>query len=149
MESSGGSRAWWITAAVAVGLYGSLAVLVRIAPDNSIDSSVLDWVSGWEVPILDATMEWISWFTDLRPRLVLGFIGVVGIALSGHHRLAALTLAAAAVAAIAVNGLDVAGGIIADRIRPMEHRFWRTRVATHSELSSNTGSRSFLHSDWA
>ena len=63
-------------------------------------------------------MEWVSWFTDLRPRLVLGFIAVIGLALSGHYRLAALTGAVAAVIGIPVNGLDLFGGIVADRIRP-------------------------------
>jgi undecaprenyl-diphosphatase len=101
-----------------VALYAVLAVVVRIAPDNGIDRSVADWVSGWDVPVLDATMEWVSWFTDLRPRLVLGFVAVIGLALSGHYRLAALTGVVAAVIAIPVNGLDLFGGIVADRIRP-------------------------------
>jgi undecaprenyl-diphosphatase len=118
MESSGQSRAWWITAGTAVGLYGVLAVLIRIAPENAIDQFVFDGVSGWDVPFLDATMGWVSWFTDLWPRLVVGFIAVVGIALSGRYRLAALTGAVAAVTAIPVNGLDLVGGIVADRIRP-------------------------------
>jgi undecaprenyl-diphosphatase len=63
-------------------------------------------------------MNWISWFTDLQPRLVVGFIGVIAIAISRRYRLAALTAAAAAVTAIPVNGLDLVGGIVADRIRP-------------------------------
>ncbi len=104
MESSGGSRAWLIAASAVVVLYGVVAVLIRVAPDNGIDRSVLDWVTGLDTPFLDTVMERVSWFTDLRPRLVVGFIGVVGIALSGHHRLAAMTAAAAIVAAIAVNG---------------------------------------------
>ena len=118
VASSRGSRAWWIAAAVIIGLYGVLAILVRIAPENAIDRSVFDRVSGWEVPLLEATMSWISWFTDLQPRLVVGFIGLLILALSGRYRLAAVMAAIAAVTAIAVNGLDLAGGVIADRIRP-------------------------------
>lgn len=112
------SRSWWIIAAVAVGIYGVLALFVRVAPDNSFDRTVVDWVSGWDVAILDTTMERVSWFTDLRPRLVLGLVGVVGITLSGRHRLAAGIVAVSAVAAIVVNGVDLVGGIVADRIRP-------------------------------
>jgi undecaprenyl-diphosphatase len=118
VERSRALRAWWITAAVAVGAYGALAVFVRVAPDNSIDRFIFELVSGWDVPFLDTTMERVSWFTDLRPRLVLGFIAVIGIALSGRYRLAAVTAAVAAATAIPVNGLDLAGGIVADRIRP-------------------------------
>jgi len=118
MPRSPGSRSLWIFAVALVALYVMLAVVVRIAPDNGIDRSVAEWISGWDVPVLDATMEWVSWFTDLRPRLVLGFIAAIGLALSGHHRLAALTGAVAAVIAVPVNGLDLYGGIVADRIRP-------------------------------
>jgi undecaprenyl-diphosphatase len=118
VESSERSRAWWIAAATAIGLYGALAVLIRVLPDNAIDQFVFNAVSGWDVPFLDATMGWVSWFTDLWPRLIVGFIAVVGIALSGRYRLAALTAAVAAVTAIPVNGLDLVGGITAGRIRP-------------------------------
>jgi undecaprenyl-diphosphatase len=110
--------AWWVTVALAVGLYAVLAVVVRVAPDNIIDRSVFGWASGLDVPFLDATMEWISWFTDLRPRLVLGFIAIIALALSGRYRLAAVTAAVAAITAIPINGLDLVGGIVADRIRP-------------------------------
>jgi undecaprenyl-diphosphatase len=118
MAGSRGSRHWWIVAAVAVVLYGVLALVLRIAPENGVDRSVAEWVSGLDVPLLDTTMVWISWFTDLRPRLVLGFIAIIGLAISGHYRLAAVTAAVAAITAIPVNGLDLAGGIVADRIRP-------------------------------
>ena len=118
MAGSRRSWHWWVVAAVAVGLYGALAVVVRVAPENGIDRSVFDWVSRWDVPVLDATMEWVSWFTDLSPRLVVGFAAVIAIALSGRYRLAAVTAAVAAVTAIPVNGLDLWGGIVADRIRP-------------------------------
>ncbi len=109
---------WWTAAVVVVGLYAALAVLIRIAPENSIDRSIADWSSGLDVASLDATMEWISWFTDLWPRLVLAFIGIIAIALSGRYRLAAVTLAVVAVTAIPINGLDLVGGMVADRIRP-------------------------------
>jgi undecaprenyl-diphosphatase len=109
---------WWTAAVAVVGLYAVLAVLIRVVPENSIDRSVADWSSGLDVVFLDATMEWISWFTDLWPRLVLAFIGIIGIALSGRYRLAAVTLAVVAVTAIPVNGLDLVGGMVADRIRP-------------------------------
>lgn len=111
------SRSWWIIAAAAVGIYGVLAFFVRVATHN-FDRTVVDWVSGWDVAILDTTMERVSSFTDLRPRLVLGLVGVVGITLSGRHRLAAGIVAVSAVAAIVVNGVDLVGGIVADRIRP-------------------------------
>jgi undecaprenyl-diphosphatase len=103
---------------VVVGLYAALAVLIRIAPENSIDRSIADWSSGLDVASLDATMEWISWFTDLWPRLVLAFIGIIAIALSGRYRLAAVTVVVIAITAIPINGLDLVGGIVADRIRP-------------------------------
>jgi undecaprenyl-diphosphatase len=113
VERSTDSRVWWLAAAGFVGLYGSLAVLVRIAPAN-----VLDWVSRGQVSFLDGTMEWISWFTDLRPRLVLGVVGVAGIALAGRHRLAAATALAVAITIIPINVLDLVGGIVAGRVRP-------------------------------
>ena len=118
MTSSGRSRGWWIAAAGFVALYGVLAVLVRIAPENVVDRAVLDWVSGWDVSFLDGTTEWISWFTDLQPRLVVGVVGVVAIALTGHHRLAAATAMAAGITAIPIDSLDWLGGIVAGRIRP-------------------------------
>lgn len=49
MESSERSHAWWIIATIAIGLYGALAVLIRVAPDNVIDQFVFDGVSRWEV----------------------------------------------------------------------------------------------------
>ena len=109
---------WWIAAAILIGLYGVLAVVVRIAPHNGIDRSVFEWVTAWNVPFLDATMDWVSWFTDLRPRIAVGFIGFLILALSGRYRLVAAIAATAAVTAIAVNGLDLVGGIVAGRIRP-------------------------------
>ncbi len=118
MDSSASSRRWWIVAASVLGLYGVLAVLVRVAPDNVVDRTILRWVSGWDPPFLDDTMEWFSWFTDLRPRLVLALIAVVGIALVGHYRLAAAIAIAVALTAIPINALDSVGGIIAGRIRP-------------------------------
>jgi undecaprenyl-diphosphatase len=118
VEDSRSSRAWWFAAATFVSLYAALALLIRVAPNNAIDRSVFDWVAGWNVPLIDTTMEWISRFTDLRPRLALGFVAIIAIALSRRYRLAALTLAVVTVAVVTVNGLDVAGGIIADRIRP-------------------------------
>lgn len=118
MEKPQRSRAWWITAAILIGAYGVLAVVVRIAPHNGIDRSVFEWVTTWNVPFLDATMDWVSWFTDLRPRIAVGLIGFLVLALSGRYRLVAVIAAIAAVTAIAVNGLDLVGGIVAGRIRP-------------------------------
>jgi membrane-associated phospholipid phosphatase len=63
-------------------------------------------------------MDWISWFTDLNPRLVLGAIGIVAIALAGRYRLAAATVIAAAILAIPIDALDWIGGVAAGRIRP-------------------------------
>ncbi len=117
MERWTRSREWWLAAAL-VGVYGVLAILIRAAPDNIVDRTVLDWVWSLDLPILDGAAERISWFTDLRPRLVLGFVGVLGIALSGRHRLAAATAVAAAITVIPIDGLDLAGGFVADRIRP-------------------------------
>jgi undecaprenyl-diphosphatase len=118
VESSRGSRIWWIAAALLIGLYGVLAVVVRISPHNGIDRFVFEWVAAWNVPFLDAAMDSVSWFTDLRPRLVVGLIGLLILALSGRYRLAAVIAAVAVVTAIAVNGLDLVGGIVAGRIRP-------------------------------
>ena len=118
MERSTDSRWWWFAAAGFVGLYGILALLVRIAPANVLDDSTLGWVSRGQASFLDATMEWISWFTDLRPRLVLGVVGVVGIALAGRYRLAAATALAVAITIIPINVLDLVGGIVAGRERP-------------------------------
>lgn len=101
-----------------VGLYGMLALLVRIAPANVLDDSVLGWVSRGHASSLDGTMKWISWFTDLRPRLVLGVVGVAGIALAGHYRLAAATAFAVAITIIPINVLDLVGGLVAGRERP-------------------------------
>lgn len=118
MTSSGRSRGWWIAAAGALVLYAVLAALIRIAPNNVADRAVLDWVSGWDLSLLDGTTEWISWFTDLQPRLVVGVVGVVAIALTGHHRLAAATAVAAGITAIPIDSLDLLGGLVAGRFRP-------------------------------
>ncbi len=118
MTSSGRSRGWWIAAVGVLALYVVLAVLVRIAPENVVDRAVLDWVSGWDVLFLDGTTDRISWFTDLQPRLVVGVVGVIAIALTGHHRLAAATAVAAGITAIPIDSLDWLGGIVAGRIRP-------------------------------
>jgi len=118
MENSRGSRSWWIAAAILTGLYGVLAVVVRIAPNNGIDRSIFEWAAAWNVPFLDTTMDWMSWFTDLRPRLVVGLIGLLILVLSGRYRLAAVIAVVAAVTAIAANGLDLVGGIVAGRARP-------------------------------
>ncbi|GMQ86436.1 MAG: hypothetical protein BMS9Abin07_2015 [Acidimicrobiia bacterium] len=109
---------WWIVAAAFVALYAVLAVVVRVAPDNGVDRAVLDWVAGRELSFLDGTTAWISWFTDLRPRLVLAVVGVIGIALTGHYRLAAATALAVGITALPINALDLLGGTVADRIRP-------------------------------
>jgi len=118
MEGVTGSRGWWIIAAGAVALYWVLAILLRVAPENVVDRVVFDWVSGWDVPLLDGPSERISWFTDLVPRLVLAFVGVAGIALAGRWRLAAATALAAAIMVIPIDAIDLVGGIVADRIRP-------------------------------
>lgn len=103
---------------ISLGLYGLLAALVRLVPDNRVDRSALSWVSTWDAPFIDETMEWISWITDLRPRLVLGVVGVVAIVLAGRLRTAAATVAVVVVAAVVVDSIDLGGGIVADRIRP-------------------------------
>lgn len=108
----------WIVAAGSLGLYVLLAGLIRLVPDNRIDRSVLSWVSTWDVPFIEETMEWASWITDLRPRLVLGVVGVVAIVLAGRLRTAAATVAVVVVAAVVVDTIDLVGGIVADRIRP-------------------------------
>jgi len=118
VENSRRSRIWWIAAALLVGLYGVLAVIVRTAPNNGIDRSIFEWAPAWDVPFLAAAMDWVSWFTDLRPRLVVGFIGLLILVLSGRYRLAAVIAAVAAVTAITANGLDLVGGIIAGWARP-------------------------------
>ena len=118
MEVSTRTRRWWIAAAGVVVLYGVLAVVIRAAPDSVVDRTVLGWATGWDVGFLGAAAEWISWFTDLRPRLVLGVAGVVGIALAGGYRLAAAPAVAAAIAAIPIDVLDLVGGFVAGRFRP-------------------------------
>lgn len=118
MRSPAEPRVWWVAAAVLVALYGLLALLVRIAPDNAIDRAVFDWAGAGNIQPLDDVMDWISWFTDLRPRLVLGAVGVVGLALTGRYRLAAATAVAALIIAIPINTLDWLGGAAAGRIRP-------------------------------
>lgn len=123
MENSRGSRSWWFAAAILIGLYGVLAVVVHAGPHNGIDRSIFEWVTAWNVPFLDTTMEWVSWFTDLRPRLVVGFIGLLILVLSGRYRLAAEIAAVAVVTAIMANGLDLVGGIVAGRARPTDAPF--------------------------
>jgi undecaprenyl-diphosphatase len=118
MKSPAEPRAWWVAAAGLVAFYGVLAVFVRIAPDNAIDRTVFGWVGAGDIQPLDDVMDWVSWFTDLRPRLVLGAVGVVGIALTGRYRLAAATAIAALIIAIPINTLDWLGGAAAGRIRP-------------------------------
>lgn len=118
MESPTRPRVWWAAAAVLVAFYGVLAALVRLAPNNAIDLAIFEWVGAGSVQPLDNVMDWVSWFTDLRPRLVLGTIGVVAIALTGRYRLAAATAVAAVVVAIPINTLDWLGGAAAGRIRP-------------------------------
>jgi undecaprenyl-diphosphatase len=118
VERSTGPWLWWLAAAGFVGLYGLLAVFVLVAPANVLDQSVLGWVARGQVSLFDGTMEWISWFTDLRPRLVLGVVGVAGIALAGRYRLAAATAFAVAVTIIPINVLDLVGGVVAGRERP-------------------------------
>jgi undecaprenyl-diphosphatase len=118
MKRPADPRTWWVAAAVLVALYGVLAVLVRISPDNAIDRTVFDWVGAGNIQPLDDVMDWVSWFTDLHPRLVLGAIGIVAIALTGRYRLAAATVVAAAILAIPIDALDWIGGVVAGRIRP-------------------------------
>jgi undecaprenyl-diphosphatase len=118
MKSPAEPRAWWVAAAGLVALYGVLVVLIRIAPDNAIDSTIFDWVGAGNVQPLDDVMDWISWFTDLRPRLVLGAVGVAAIALTGRYRLAAATAVAALIITIPINTLDWLGGAATGRIRP-------------------------------
>jgi hypothetical protein len=118
VESSRGSRIWWIAAALLIGLYGTLTAVVRISPHNGIDRFVFEWVAAWNVPFLDTAMESVSWFTDLRPGLMVGLIGLLILTLSGRYRPAAVMAAVAAVTASAVNGLDLVGGVVAGRRRP-------------------------------
>jgi undecaprenyl-diphosphatase len=118
MKRPADPRTWWLAAAVLVALYGVLALLVRVVPDNAIDRAVFDWVGAGNTQPLDDVMDWISWFTDLNPRLVLAAIGIIAIALTGRYRLAAATAIAAAVLAIPIDALDWLGGVVAGRIRP-------------------------------
>jgi undecaprenyl-diphosphatase len=106
------------TAAWTLGLYAALAVLVRIAPGNAVDRSVVGWVSDWEMGFLSSTMEWVSWFTDLRPRLVLAVVSVLLVVLIGRYRLAAVIVVAVAITAVPINAFDLIGGVVAGRIRP-------------------------------
>jgi undecaprenyl-diphosphatase len=109
---------WWVAAAVLVVLYGVLAVIVRIAPNNAIDRTVFEWVGAGNIQPLDDVMDWVSWFTDLNPRLVLGAIGIAAIALTGRYRLAVATAIAAAILAIPIDALDWGAGVAAGRFRP-------------------------------
>jgi undecaprenyl-diphosphatase len=118
MKSSTTSRRWWIVAVAFVGLYGALALCLRAVPANIVDREVIVWVDRGAVSFLDGTMDLFSWFTDLRPRLVLGAVGIAGIALTGRYRLAVAVLAAIAVTAVPINVVDLVGGIVVGRARP-------------------------------
>ena len=112
------SRRWWLVALAFVGSYGALALYLRAVPANIVDREVLIWVDGGAVSFLDGTMDFVSWFTDLRPRLVLGAIGIAVIALTGRYRLAVAVTAAIAVTAVPINVVDLVGGIVVGRARP-------------------------------
>lgn len=109
---------WWIASAGFVGLYALLALVVRRAPDNSIDRRVLDWVLGWDAGFLDQAAERISWITDTEPRIVLAIVGLVGVAATGRLRFVAAVLFATALTAIPTDALDDVGGLVTGRERP-------------------------------
>lgn len=109
---------WWIASAGFVGLYAVLAIIVRRAPDNSVDRRVLDWVLARDAEFLDQAAERISWITDTEPRIVMAIVGLLGLAATGRLRFVAAVLFATALTAIPTDALDDVGGLFTGRERP-------------------------------
>ena len=116
-------RSWWIIALVAMGLYWLLAIYVRSQPDNSFDRNFLDWVLDIDVSGLTNFAQDVSDITDTPPRIWLGTIATIGVALAGRLRFAAAIVVALIVIGIPTNYVDFLGGVFTERFRPNEAPF--------------------------
>ena len=103
---------------VLMGLYWLLALYVRNEPDNSFDRDFLDLVLDVDISSLTTFFQQVSDITDTPPRIWLGTIATIGVALSGRLRFAAAIVVALVVIGIPTQWVDNLGGLFTERFRP-------------------------------
>ena len=96
----------WIAAVLALGIpLTLLTISIKDDPMPSQDLSVLDSISGWDVPGLAGFFSFVSFLTDARQALIIGALGVVFLWLIGMSRAAfAFAIVGAIVGVVAVLG---------------------------------------------
>ena len=101
----------------------TLLILLTLAVDDgatpSQDRTVLDWVTGRDVPLLGGFMRGISGLTSNFPAMGMGLAGIAFLWLVGLNRAAlAFAIVGGAVGAVAFLG-DYTLGEIVGRSRPL------------------------------
>ena len=121
----------WIAAVVALGIpLTLLTISIENNPFPSQDLSILDSISGWDVPGLAAFFTFVSIVTG-KVALILGALAVAFLWLIGMNRAAfSFAIVGAIIGAVSILG-DATLGEFVDRARP--------EAATSSQVSYPSG----------
>ena len=120
-----------IAAVVALGIpLTLLTISIKDDPFPSQDLSVLDSISGWDVPGLAGFFNFVS-FTTGKVAIILGALAVAFLWLIGMNRAAfAFAIVGAIIGVVSIIG-DLALGEFVDRVRP--------EAATSTQVSYPSG----------
>jgi membrane-associated phospholipid phosphatase len=77
---------WFAAGVVLMALLAVLTVAIESHPDSSLDSRMLNWISGWEFPGLTGLFELASFLTNNWPGLGLALATMIYLWVAGLRR---------------------------------------------------------------
>ena len=109
----------WLAAALFLGTTLTLLTIsIKDDPFPSQDLSVLDSISGWDVPALAGFFSFVSFLTNAQQALIIGALAVAFLWLIGMNRAAfAFAIVGAIIGVVAILG-DFTLGEFIGRTRP-------------------------------
>jgi len=113
----------------------TLAVIIRLSPESSAESSVMEWVRSFSAPGLGRLMESVSRFTN-QPGAMLAPVATLVFLATGRIRGAVIFLVVVAMVGIAVYAADFALGEVAGRGRPVPYETRSSYPSGHTSGST-------------
>ncbi|MCH9037262.1 MAG: phosphatase PAP2 family protein [Chloroflexi bacterium] len=96
-----------------------LSVYIKDNPVPSVDQTVLDWITGWDIPGLTGFLEVVSWLTNNWPAMVVGILGIGLLWRLGKKREALSFVIIGVIMGLIAFISDFTLGEVVDRSRPL------------------------------